>query len=149
MNWDIFDNNVTSARVSQAKSAYVKAESQAKQQIEQIRLEVHNAYTTLRISEQNIKITADAVKQAQEQYLIAKVRYEEGVDANIVVVDAQDRLTQAQTNYYNALYAYNTSMAQLEKAMGVPIETDAAIYAAAVNEGKIADKALKIARLSK
>lgn len=149
MNWDIFDNNVTSAKVNQAKSAYIKAESQAKQQIEQIRLEVHNAYTTLRISEQNIKITADAVKQAQEQYLIAKVRYEEGVDTNIVVVDAQDRLTQARTNYYSALYAYNASRAQLEKAMGVPIETDAAIYAAAVDEGKIADKALKMARLSK
>ena len=147
MNWDIFDNNVTSAQIHQAKSAQKKSESIAKQQIENIRLEVHNAYTALRIAEKNIQITADAINQAQEQYLIAKVRYEEGVDTNLNVMDAQEKLTQARTNYLSALYYYNTSKAQLEKAMGVPIEIDAAIYAAAVDEGKVSKKALEISKV--
>lgn len=141
MDWNIFDNYVTSASVHQAKSLQKKAESQANQQIENIRLEVHNAYTALRISEKNIKISSDAVKQAHDQFLIARVRYEEGVDTNLNVMDAQEKLTQARTNYFSALYSYHTARAQLEKAMGVPIKIDASLYLQAVEDGKVAKKA--------
>jgi len=147
LSWDIFDNNVTSAQVHSAKSAQKKAESQAQEQLETIRLEVHNAYTSLRIAEKNIKVTENAIKQAQEQFLIAKVRYEEGVDTNLNVMDAQEKLTQARTNYFSALYSYHTSLAQLEKAMGVPIKIDAAIYRQAVDEGKVANQALELSKV--
>ena len=122
-----------------------KAESKEQEQIEKIYLEVHNAYTSLRISEKNIKISENAVQQAQEQFFIAKVRYEEGVDTNLNVMDAQEKLTQARTNYFSALYSYNTSKAQLEKAMGIPIKIDASIYKKAIDEGKISKKALEVA----
>ncbi len=147
MNWNIFDNNVTSAQVKQTKILQKKAESQEKEQIEKIRLEVHNAYTSLRISEKNVKISEETIQQAQEQYLIAKIRYEEGVDTNLNVMDAQEKLTQARTNYFSALYFYNTSKAQLEKAMGIPIVIDAAIYKKAVDEGKVSKKALEFSKV--
>ena len=41
---------------------------------------------------------------------------------NLEVIDAQEKLTQARTNYFSALYAYNVSKAALEKAMGIPID---------------------------
>ena len=147
MSWNIFDNNVTSAQVNQAKVLQKKAESQAKQQLETIRLEVHNAYTALRISEQNVKLSEETIKQAQEQYLISKVRYEEGVDTNLNVMDAQEKLTQAKTNYSTALYSYFTSRARLEKAMGVPIEIDAKLYKKAVDEGKNFKTALELSKV--
>ncbi len=147
LNWSLFDNNVTSAQVKRAKSALKKAESQAKQQSEKIRLEVHNAYTNLKIAEQNIEINSNAVKQAEEQCIIAKVRYEEGVDTNLNFMNASEKLTQAKTNYFYAIYAYHTSWAQLEKAMGVPIEIDASLYNEAVENGKKSEKALEIARI--
>ncbi len=50
LQWNIFDNNLTSTRVEQAKSAQRKAESIARQNLETIRLEVHNAYTNLKIA---------------------------------------------------------------------------------------------------
>ena len=143
LNWDIFDNKVTSAQVQQAKAQQRKAESVARQQIEQIRLEIREAYTNLKIAEKNIAVTFGAVKQAEEQYLIAQVRYEEGVDTNLTVMDAQEKLTEARTNYTTALYNFNTSKAQLEKAMGVPIGIDAALYAEAVEDGKKSVDALK------
>ena len=59
------------------------------------------------------------------------------------VMDAQEKLTNAQVNYFDALYSYNMNKAQLEKAMGIPIEIDAAIYSAAVENGKNATKALE------
>ena len=58
LEWNIFDNNVTATRVEQAKLAQRKTESLARQNLERIRLEVHNAYTNLKIAEENIKITS-------------------------------------------------------------------------------------------
>ena len=147
LSWNLFDNNVTSANVKRAKSLQKKAESQAKQQEEKIRLEVHNAYTSLRISEKNVKLSEETIRQAQEQYLIAKVRYEEGVDTNLNVMDAQEKLTQARTNYFSALYSYNVSKAQLENAMGIPVGIDAKIYKDAVDEGKVSKKALELSKV--
>ena len=118
MSWNIFDNNVTAAQVQQAKAQLKKSESAASQILDEVKLDVHNAYTNLAVARLNISISQDAVKQAQEQYLIAQVRYEEGVDTNLIVMDAQEKLTQAKTNFFNALYSYNTSRAQLFKAMG-------------------------------
>lgn len=118
MSWNIFDNNVTAAQVQQAKAQLKKSESAASQILDEVKLDVHNAYTNLAVARLNISITQDAVKQAQEQYLIAQVRYEEGVDTNLIVMDAQEKLTQAKTNFFTALYSYNTSRAQLFKAMG-------------------------------
>lgn len=143
LSWDIFDNNVTSAQVQQAKAQQRKAESQARQQLEQIRLEIRQAYTNLKSAEKNIVVTFGAVKQAEEQFLIAQVRYEEGVDTNLTVMDAQEKLTEARINYSSAVYNFNTSKAQLEKAMGIPIGIDAAIYADSVDAGKNANDALK------
>ena len=143
LSWNIFDNNVTSAQVQAAKATQRRAESVARQQIEQIRLEIREAYTNLKVAEKNIGVTFDSVKQAEEQFLIAQVRYEEGVDTNLTVMDAQEKLTLARTNYTAALYNYHMSRAQLEKAMGIPIGIDAAIYAAAVEDGKVANDALK------
>ena len=91
LEWDIFDNNVTSTRVEQAKSAHRKAESLARENLETIRLEIHNAYTNLKIAEENIKITAEAIEEAKEKFLIAQVRYEEGEDTNLPVIDAQEK----------------------------------------------------------
>ena len=118
MSWNIFDNNVTAAQVQLAKAQLKKAESISAQTLDAVKLDVHNAYTNLTVAQLNISITQDAVKQAQEQYLIAQVRYEEGVDTNLNVMDAQEKLTQAKTNFFAALYSYNTSRAQLFKAMG-------------------------------
>lgn len=143
LEWDIFDNYVTSAQVQEAKAQQRKAESQARQQIEQIRLDIREAYTSLKIAEKNIDVTFGAVKQAEEQFLIAKVRYEEGVDTNLMVMDAQEKLTEARTNYYSALYNFHTSRAQLERAMGIPIGIDAAVYADKIDEGTPEPQALK------
>ena len=44
-----------------------------------------------------------------------------GVGTNTDVLDAQVALTQAKTNYLQAMYDYNTSKTALENAMGVPM----------------------------
>ena len=148
MNWNIFDNGLTSAQVHQSKAAERRAESIARQQAETIELEVHNAYIELRTAEENIQTTATAVAQAEEQFRIAQVRYIEGVDTNLNVMNAQEKVVETRNNYYTALYAYNTSRAQLEKAMGVPVAIDALLYAEAQRSGKSSKKSLEAAAVT-
>ena len=101
----------------------------------------------MRAAEENIRETADAVGKAEQNYVIAKVRYEEGVDILLNVTDAQERLTQARSNYYTALYQYNLYRAALDKAMGIPVQMDATSYVEAEEMGKSADVAAQMAAL--
>ena len=149
MSWNVFDNGITSAQVQQYKAAERKAQSQAQQQIETIQLEVHSAYINLKTAEKNIETTAAAVAKAEEEFAIAQVRYVEGVDTNLNVMNAQEKVVETRNNYYTALYNYNTSRAQLEKAMGVPVVIDALLYAEAEQEGKSSPKSLEAATVNK
>lgn len=147
LSWNIFDNGVTSANVNQAKAAERKAESVALQQIERIQLEVRSAYIALKTAEKNIETTASAVSKAEEEFAIAQIRYVEGVDTNLNVMNAQEKIVETRNNYYTALYVYNTSRAELEKAMGVPVTIDALLYTQAEQEGKSSPKSLEAATI--
>lgn len=147
MKWNIFDNNVTSANVHAAKAAVDSAQANFERIEKNIRLQTRSAYTLMKSAEENIRSTAAAVKQAEESSVIARVRYEEGVDILLTVTDAQEKLTQARTNYFTALYQYNLYKAQLEKAIGLPVDINTPIYMENVRAGKYTNDALKVAAL--
>ena len=88
-----------------------------------------------------------AVKQAEEDYNIARVRYNAGVGTNLEVMRSSDNLTTARTNYATALYRYNTSKAALDNAMGVPVDLDAMQYRRVIDHGKRARAAREAAVL--
>ena len=146
-SWNIFDNGVTSASVNKAEAALFKAQETSRQKDDAIRLEVRTAYLNLQAAEKNIETTKVAVERAKEDYKIAQVRYSAGVGTNLDVMDAEEKLTEARTNYYTALYKYNTSKASLDKAMGLPIDIDVAKYRASRQEGNSLEKVRKDARL--
>ena len=106
-----------------------------------------NAHSDLSSALQNIYTTETAVRQAEEDYAIAQVRYVEGVDTNLAVMDAQEKLVEARTNYYTAIYSANMSRAQLDRAMGIPVAIRVPRYAEAVDAGKSSPKALADARI--
>ncbi len=147
LSWNIFDNKVTSANVHAAKSEVERLKAQVEAINKSVALEVRSAYTQMRAAEENVKSTEIAVRQADESYEIAVVRYVEGVDILLSVTDAQEKLTQARTNYFTALYQYNLYKAQLQKAMGIPVGIDVPKYISAEREGKSSDKALKISAI--
>ena len=147
MQWNIFDNGITSSRVEQAKAAERKAESQARQQLEAIELEVRSAYIALQTAEKNIETTSAAVSKAEEEFAIAQIRYIEGVDTNLNVMDAQEKVVETRNNFYSAVYDYNASRARLDKAMGIPVETDADTYVEAERAGNSSRRGLEAARI--
>jgi outer membrane protein len=83
-----------------------------------IRLEVKEAYLSLREAEKNFTVADQSIKQAEENFRISEFRYREQVATSLEVLDAQTLLTQAKNNIFQALYAYNLAHSRLMRAMG-------------------------------
>ena len=147
-SWNIFDGGITRAQVNQADAALTKAQEEAAQTREQIQLEVQSAFLQLHAAEKNIGTTQAAVILGEENYKIAQVRYAAGVGTNLDVMDASEKLTEARSNYFTALYNYNTAKASLERYMGVPVGIDVIRYVESEEEGNTAAKSREDAALS-
>ncbi|MBR5914323.1 MAG: TolC family protein [Selenomonadaceae bacterium] len=147
-SWNVFDGGITEAQIRQAEAALIRAQEVAATTRESIQLDVQSALLTLRAAEKNISTTQVAIRSAEEDYHIAQVRYAAGVGTNLDVMDASDKLTQAKTNYYTALYNYNMAKSSLDKAMGIPIGIDVTRYVAAEEAGKSALEAREAAAIT-
>lgn len=123
---NIFDSGVTLSKVHAAEEKLLQAEETYRDTVNSVELEVRSNYLGLREAEKRISTTQVAVAKAEEDFHIAQVRYMAGVGTNLDVIDAQVALTEAKTNFVNALYDYNTSKIALETSMGVPVAVTAA-----------------------
>ena len=147
-SWNVFDGGITRAQVNQADAAITRAEEEAAQTREQIQLDVQSAFLDLQAAEKNIGTTQVAVVLGEENYKIAQVRYAAGVGTNLDVMDASRKLTEARSNYFTALYNYNTAKASLDRYMGVPVEIDVVRYVESEQEGNTAAKSREDAALT-
>lgn len=118
---NVFDSGVTWSKIHAAQENLAKAKESQRQIKDNVELEVRTDYLSMREAEKRITTAQVAVASAEEDYHIAVVRYQAGVGTNIDVMDAQEALTQDKTNYYQALYNYNTSKAALNTSMGVGV----------------------------
>ena len=148
LTWNIFDGGITSSQVHAADAALTRAQEVAAQTREQIQLEVQSYYLQLHAAEKNIGTTQASVSLAEENYKIAQVRYSAGVGTNLDVMDASRKLTEARSNYFTALYNYNTAKASLDRYMGVPVEIDVVRYVESEKSGKTAAKSREDAALT-
>ena len=118
---NVFDTGVTLSKIHGAEADLKKAQETYRDTVDSVNLDVRSNYLGLREAEKRISTTKLAVEQADEDYRIAQLRYMSGVGTNTDVLDAQVALTQAKTNYTQALYDYNTAKTALETSIGVPM----------------------------
>ncbi len=121
LSWNIFDMGATKAQVRQADADVLSAKEMARQKLDAIQLEVRTAYLDVKEAEKRINTSQVSVDKAEEDLKIARVRYRAGVGTNLDVMDAQVALTTAKMNYVQSLYDYNSSKAELDRAMGISI----------------------------
>lgn len=141
VSMNIFDTGVTLSKIHGAEADLAKAEESYRDTVDSIMLDVRSTYFSMREAEKRIKTTEVAVAKAEEDYHIAQVRYMAGVGTNTDVLDAQVALTDAQNNYVQSLYDYNTSRTSLETAIGVPMEFP---HTVTVEEAKLAQASAEV-----
>jgi outer membrane protein TolC len=103
----------------QEASLIVKEAQLAYENLEKaIILEVKQAYLSLLAAQEALMTAQENVGQAEKAFEIMETRYKNGVATNLEFMDTQLALMQAKTNFLSALKNYNTSMAEIYKAIG-------------------------------
>ncbi|HDM76009.1 MAG TPA: TolC family protein [Deltaproteobacteria bacterium] len=116
--WTFFEWGKTRAEVKKTfhqKNALVE---RLKGIEDSVKLEVRDAIQRLNVAKQNVKTAKKALAQAKENYRITNLQYQQQVTTSTEVLDARTYLTQAEVNFYGALYGYMMAEAELARATG-------------------------------
>lgn len=120
----IFDGGLARARAREAGADLTVAESNYRGAVDQVKLEIQNAYVNLVQSKERVHLAGAGLIQAREAFRIAQERYNVGVSQSSVVSPqlelstAQAELTTAAANRVNAAIDYRIAEATLEHAVG-------------------------------
>lgn len=119
LKWNLWEWGRTHYLVQEKIKEKEQVKAALVQTRDAVELEVQRAFINLKEAEKNIAVAQKTIQSAEENFRISEVRYREQVATSLELFDAQTLLTQAQVNYYRALYDYNLSLAQLQKSMGL------------------------------
>lgn len=118
----LFDSILTTSQLGEAQAILRNLQAQEENLRQQVTLEVRQGLLNLHRAEESIRVNEQTVIQARENLDLAEGRYAAGVGNIIEVTDAQLAFTLAQANNIKALYDYKIALAELEKAIGSPLE---------------------------
>ncbi|MEX2222575.1 MAG: TolC family protein [Candidatus Rokuibacteriota bacterium] len=118
LNWSIFDGGARVARYKEAKANLEASQARVRDSELQVWQSVEQSYLNLGEAEERIGAARKAVESADENYQLARGRFDAGVANIIELTDAQLALTQAQSTEAQALSDYRIAIANLERALG-------------------------------
>jgi outer membrane protein TolC len=115
---NLFDGYASRAAHGKAVKQRSKQQDVVRLAEQRARLEITTSRNDARIARERISVSEAAIQQSEENLRINKERYKERVGIASEVLDAQTLVTQTKTEYYRALYDYQTAMARLQNARG-------------------------------
>jgi outer membrane protein TolC len=118
VQFDIFQGGAKRAALSRERALEEKVIAMKQGASDVVRLEVRRAYYDLEASQQQIEVARAVIAQAQESLRINQDRYESGLTTITELLGAEDEARRCQTNYWEAIYHFRTSYANLELASG-------------------------------
>ena len=123
LNYSTVNLMLLKKQVDEAKATYKRDLADYENTKQTIYYQVKEAYINLVNSQESIGVAKLSMNQAKEQYDQASGRYKVGLGEAIELKDAETTYRNAQLNYYNTLLNYHVSAANLEKVMGIPLES--------------------------
>lgn len=116
----IFDGGVTWTRMNQRRREIDEAVDLRDERIDDILLEVHQAFLQQRAAAERVPVARKAIDLGAENLRIVRDQYGQGLVTSVDVLIEEDRLSRARSSYYRALYAYHAAQARLGNALGEP-----------------------------
>ena len=114
----LYDGGTTHAKIKEAQSDLRSQQITREQLRQNVSVEVRQALSNINDAQTRASSATLGVTQAQEAFRLSNVRYQNGIGTILDVVNAQAQLAQARSNLLNAQYDYQTSLAQLTRALG-------------------------------
>jgi len=114
----IWDSGQIYGQVKQQRALLSEAKITYDDDVRQVELEVQTAYSNLQQNRELIKSQEKNVEQAEEALRLAKARLDAGAGVQLDVLNAQVQLLAAQSTQLQALFGYNSSLAEFDRATG-------------------------------
>jgi outer membrane protein TolC len=118
LGWPIFEGGAREGRSQQAGAAVQEARAAAEAQRVAVSQEVEDAARDVDVAGERLRLAQDQVKLAGETAATARRGFAGGVSSSLDVLDAHDRLYQAEVGLAEARALLGTAVASLDRAVG-------------------------------
>lgn len=118
VNINLFNGGATTSEINKLRYRRDQLYEEREKLLDDIRLEVKKYHTDLQNALEKIRVTEEAIRQAEENLRINRLRFEEGIGKSTDVLDAIALYALAETNYYRARYDFLRAQAGLKYAIG-------------------------------
>ena len=118
LNIPIFAGGKRHQAIRQAKNQHQQVQLQVENTERQLKIAIRQNLNTMEMNMKSYYAAQEAVAAAQKAYDIAAAAYKVGRSTLIELNDAQLALTQAQLSQSQAVYNFVTAKAQLEQTLG-------------------------------
>jgi outer membrane protein len=120
LQWDLWDGNLTRAKVSEARANLDLAHEEQRKLRLAIDLEIQQAQLDLKAANERLAVTDEAVSLAQESASLTRARFEQGMALSTQLMDAETALIGARVRRAEAEADRQISIAALRKALALP-----------------------------
>jgi outer membrane protein TolC len=114
----IWDSGSIAGQVIQQRALLSEAKITYDDDVRQVELEIQQAYSNLQQNEELVTSQEKNVELADEALRLAKARLDAGAGVQLDVLNATVQLLQAQSTRLQALFGYNSSLAEFDRATG-------------------------------
>jgi outer membrane protein len=114
----IWDSGAIAGQVIQQRALLSEAKITYDDDVRQVELEIQQAYSNLQQNRELIQSQEKNVSLADEALRLAKARLDAGAGVQLDVLNAQVQLLTAQSTRLQALFGYNSSLAEFDRATG-------------------------------
>lgn len=115
----IFDGFNKRSKINRSKIVVQQVENQIKFLERSIDLQINQNFIELKNAIESLYVSKENLVLANDVYNVSEKKYKEGVGSNLEVLDSNNALKIAQTNYYNAYYQAIISKINLDKTLGI------------------------------
>jgi len=114
----IWDSGAIAGQVIQQRALLFEAKNTYDDDVRQVELEIQQAYSNLEQNRELIQSQEKNVELADEALRLAKARLDAGAGTQLDVLNATVQLLTAQSTRLQALFGYNSSLAEFDRATG-------------------------------
>jgi outer membrane protein len=114
----IWDSGAIAGQVIQQRALLSEAKITYDDDVRQVELEIQTAYSNLQQNQELVKSQEKNVELADEALRLAKARLDAGAGVQLDVLNATVQLLTAQSTRLQALFGYNSSLAEFDRATG-------------------------------
>jgi len=115
---DLFQGGAKRAHLAHERAMQEKVAALKEVATDAIRLEVRRAYYDADAAHQQVDVARTAIAESQESLRINQNRYDSGLATITDLLAAEEAARRSQTDYWETIYRYHTSYANLELASG-------------------------------